>query len=318
MSCRFYMGELVAARPHFEQIAALYTVEQHRPLTFQYGVDPGSVGLSVGARVLWLLGYGEQARQWSERALLLAREAAHPFTLTNALVALSWFHQFRRESAVAQERAEEAIAICVKQGLAGWLARGTMIRGWALAQQGQGEAGIAQIRQGVAAVRAAGAAVFGTHNLTLLAEAYQTVGETAAGLAVLAEALALVEQTEERCWEAEIYRLKGQLLLTLEGAGRSRSAVEGMQSAESPEGCFLKAIAIARRQEGKSLELRATVSLARLWQQQGKQVQARRMLADIYGWFTEGFDTIDLQQANALLQELSASDTVSPDGDRRY
>src|SRR5262249_19643843 len=147
---------------------------------------------------------------------------------------------------------------------------------------------------------------FGTYNLTLLAEAYQTMGEPAAGLAALVEALILVEKTEERFWEAEIYRLKGELLLTEEGAGRSRSAVEGLQDAESPEACFLKAIEIARRQEGKSLELRATVSLARLWQQQGKQDEARHLLADIYGWFTEGFDTGDLQQANALLQELPA------------
>jgi len=148
--------------------------------------------------------------------------------------------------------------------------------------------------------------VFRPYQLALLAEAYQTVGEPAAGLALLAEAVALVEQTEERFWEAEIYRLKGELLLKVEGAGLSQGVVDVMQDAGSPEGCFLKAIEIARRQEGKSLELRATVSLGRLWRQQGKQDQARRMLADIYGWFTEGFDTIDLQQARALLQELSA------------
>jgi len=135
---------------------------------------------------------------------------------------------------------------------------------------------------------------------------------------VLGEALTQVEQTEERYWEAEIYRFKGELLLKVKDTGHARSTAEGMQDAESPEGCFLKAIEIARRQAGKSLELRATVSLARLWQQQGKKDQALRMLADIYGWFTEGFDTVDLQQANALLQELSASDTVSPDGDQRY
>ena len=127
-----------------------------------------------------------------------------------------------------------------------------------------------------------------------------------------------MEKTEEHFWEAEIYRLTGELLLKAEGAGCSRSAIQGMQKAESPEGCFLKAIEIARRQEGKSLELRATVSLARLWQQQGKKDQARHMLADIYSFFTEGFDTIDLQQAKALLQELSASDGVSPDGDPLY
>ena len=128
---------------------------------------------------------------------------------------------------------------------------------------------------------------------------------SAAGLAALDEALTLVEQTEERFWEAEIYRLKGELLLKAEGAGLSVSAVEGMQHAESPERCFRKAIEIARRQEGKSLELRATVSLARVWQQQGRKEQARRMLADIYAWFTEGFDMVDLLQGQALLQELS-------------
>ena len=180
------------------------------------------------------------------------------------------------------------------------------MRGWALVEQGQGDAGIAQIHQAVAALRAAEAVVFRTYQLTVLAEAYQTVGEPAAGLRMLAEAVALVEETEERFWEAEIYRLKGELLLKAEGAGLSRGAVEGMQDTESPEGGFLKAIEIARRQESKSLELRATVSLARLWQQQGKKNQAGHMLADIYGWFTEGFDTIDLQQAQALLLELSA------------
>jgi adenylate cyclase len=210
MGHRFFLGELVAARSHFEQIAALYNVEQHRPLMFQYGPDPGSAGLSVGALDLWLLGYGEQARQWSERALLLAHEAAHEYTLAYTLVLSSWFHHFRRESAVAQERAEEAIAICIKLGLALWLAWGTMIRGWALATQGK-EAGIAQLHQGLAAAQAAEAGVFRTHQLTLLAEAYDAVGEPAAGLTALDEALALVEQTEERFWEAEIYRLKGEL-----------------------------------------------------------------------------------------------------------
>jgi predicted ATPase len=300
------VGEFISARPHYEQIAALYNEEQHRPLTFQYGGDPGSAGLSVGARVLWLLGYVEQAGRWSERAVMLAREAAHAYTLAFALAHSSWFHHFRRECAVAQEQAEEVIAIATKQGLGLMLVWGTILRGWALAQQGQGDAGIAQLRQGLAAAQAAETEAYRTYHVTLLAEAYQAAGEPETGLRVLAEALALVEQTEERFWEAEIYRLKGELLLTLESAGRSRSAVEAMQEVESPEGCLIKAIEIARRQEGKSLELRATVSLARLWQQQGKKDQARRMLADIYGWFTEGFDTVDLQQANALLQELSA------------
>jgi predicted ATPase len=271
----------------------------------QYAQDPGPSGLILGALDLWLLGYVEQARQWSDQAIVLAREGAHAYTLGYALVLSFWLHHFRREWAVAQERAEEAIALCTTQGAALWLAWGTMIRGWAIAQQGQGDAGIAQLHQGLAAAQAAGAGVFRTHQLTQLAEAYDAVGQPEAGLAALAEALALVEKNEERFWEAEIYRLKGELLLKAEGTALSRSAGEGMHGAESSEGCFLTAIAIARRQAGKSLELRATVSLARLWQQHGKKDQARRMLADIYGWFTEGFDTIDLQQAHALLQELS-------------
>src|SRR5262249_39382735 len=160
-----------------------------------------------------------------------------------------------------QEQAEETIAIATKQGLGLMLVWGTILRGWALAQQGQGEAGIAQLRQSLAAAQAAETVAYRTYHVTLLAEAYQAAGEPEAGLATLDEALALVEKNEERFWEAEIYRLKGELLLALEGAGRTGGAAEGMQEAGSPEGCFLTAIEIARRQAGKSLELRATVSL---------------------------------------------------------
>jgi predicted ATPase len=294
----FCIGELVSARAHFEQIVALYNVERHRPLTFQYGQDPGMAGLSGRALVLWLLGYPEQARRSSDRAIMLGREASHAHSLAGCLHFSSVFHAFCQETVIAQELTEEAIAICSKQGLAGWLAWAMVIRGWALAKQGHGEEGIAQILQGLAAVRAAGAEVARTYQLTLLVEAYQSVGQSEAGLSVLAEALAQVEKTEERFWEAEIYRLKGELLLKAEGGG--------MKDKESPEDYFLKAIEVARRQEGKSLELRAMVSLARLWQRQGKKDDARSMLAEIYSWFREGFNTVDLRQAKALLEELSA------------
>src|SRR5262245_44707543 len=145
------MGEFVSARPHFEQVAALYNVEQHRPLIFQYPVDPGAAGLSMGAIDLWLFGYVEQARRWSDRALLLAREAAHANSLAYSLVFSSLFQHFCQDWAVAQEQAEEVIAIATKQGLGDKLAWGTIFRGWALATQGQGDEGIAQLRQGVAA-----------------------------------------------------------------------------------------------------------------------------------------------------------------------
>jgi predicted ATPase len=168
-----------------------------------------------------------------------------------------------------------------------------MTRGWALALQGQGEEGIAQIQQGLAAFRAAGAELDRPRWLTLLVEAYRQVEQTEAGLTVLAEALATVHKTGERRWEAELHRLKGELLL------RQASPTEEV------EACFRQALEIARRQQAKSLELRAAMSLARLWQQQGKRAEACELLAPIYGWFTEGFDTADLQEAKALLEALA-------------
>jgi len=189
------MGELVAARPHYEQIVALYNAEQHHPLTFQYGKnDPRPDGMSLGALNLWLLGYVEQARRWSDRAVMLARETAHAHTLAHTLVTSARLYLFCQEPAVAQEQADEAIAICIKQGLA-WLGWATITRVWALAKQGQGEAGVAQIRQGLAALRAEETELLRTHQLTQLAEAYQSVGRPEAGLAALAEAAALVEKT---------------------------------------------------------------------------------------------------------------------------
>jgi predicted ATPase/transcriptional regulator with XRE-family HTH domain len=297
---RFCMGELLAARPHFEQIAALYNPEQHRALTFRYGQEPGQAGLSAGAVVLWLLGYPEQAGRWSHQAVMLAQEASHSHSLVFSLVFRSITHQFCQEMAVAKERAEEAIAVCAQQGFANWLAWGMILRGWALVKMGQGEAGPAQIDQGLAAARATGTEFFRTYFLALLADTYQTVGQPEAGLAVLAEALAHVEKTEERFWEAEVYRLKGKLLLMHSG-GKERARVDLLADVESD---FQRAIDIARRQQAKSLELRATTSLCRLWQAQGKRAEGHALLAEIYGWFTEGFDTADLIEAKTLLEAL--------------
>jgi predicted ATPase len=172
-----------------------------------------------------------------------------------------------------------------------------MLQGWALAEQGQVKESIAQMQQGLAALRAMGTAVNRAGDLALLAEAYGKAGLTEEGLSVLAEALDLVQKTGGRS-EAELYRLKGQLTL--------QSKVSSPKSqVEEAEACFCKAIEIARRQQAKSLELRAVMSLSRLWQQQGKKDKARQMLAEIYSWFTEGFDTKDLQEAKALLKELA-------------
>jgi predicted ATPase len=176
------------------------------------------------------------------------------------------------------------------------------MRGWALAEQGQGKEGISQIRQGLIDYQATGAELFRPHHLALLAEAYQKNGQVEEGLATLAEALAFVDRTGERFYEAELYRIKGELTLAQSSVTDPRLLVPDPQG--EAEACFLKAIEIAQKQQAKSLELRAATSLARLWQQQSKQKEAHQLLSTIYGWFTEGFDTKDLQEAKALLEEL--------------
>jgi predicted ATPase len=200
----------------------------------------------------------------------------------------------RREWQVVYERAETAITVATAQQVALVLAVGPIMRGWALAMQGQGTEGLTQLRQGLDAYRATGAAFQRPHFLSMLAEVHGSMGQPEAGLTALSEALGLVENTNERYYEAELHRLKGELLL--------RQAVPDVPQAET---CFQQALAIARRQQAKSWELRAATSLARLWQRQGKRTEARELLAPIYGWFTEGFDTADLQDAKVLLDALA-------------
>ena len=186
------------------------------------------------------------------------------------------------------------MALASEQRLPQWLTGGTILRGWALAMQGQAEEGIAQIRQALAAWRAMGAGLAVSHWLVLLAEAYRQGGQGEEGLRLLAEALAHVDSTGERHFAAEVYWLKGELLLQQTSPDEAQA-----------ETCWHQALDIARYQQAKSWKLRAAVSLARLWQRQGKRAEAQQMLAEIYGWFTEGFETADLQEAKALLEELA-------------
>ena len=195
------------------------------------------------------------------------------------------------------------LLLACEQRFAFWVAWVTTLQGWALAEQGQGAEGIAQMRQGLAAYRATGAEQWRPYVLALLAEGYGKAGQREDGLSVVAEALAQVDKTGERFYEAELYRLKGELSLQSEITNPQHPALSTQAKAEA-EACFHKAIEIARRQQAKSLELRAVMSLVRLWQQQSKKEEARQMLAELYGWFTEGFDTKDLQEAKALLEEL--------------
>jgi adenylate cyclase len=290
----FWLGELTAAQDHLAQAVALYSPQQHRSHTFLYGQDPAVASLSHVALALWGLGYPDQALQTSHEALTRAQELAHPFSVAYALCFAGELHQRRREVQAAQERAEAEMALCTEQGFAYYWARARILRGWALAEQGQGAEGIGQMRQGLMAERATGAESHRPYFLALLGRGHGHAGQTEEGLHVLAEALVVVRHTGECVYQAELHRLQGELLLALSADNHAEA-----------EGCFHQALTVARRQQAKSWELRASMSLARLWQRQGKRADARQLLAPIYDWFTEGFDTADLQEAKTLLEELS-------------
>jgi predicted ATPase len=301
-------GEFISAQGHFQQAIALYDPMQHRSHAFLYGQDPGVIGRQFLAQALWNLGYADQALKWVNEALTLAPDLAHPSSLAVVLYGAAIQHLLRREGGTAQERAEACITLAIEHGLVQWLAMGTTMRGGALAVQGQAEEGIGQLRQGLAAARAIGMELGRPFCLALMAEAYGKARQEEEGLAVLAEALDLVDKTGERWYEAELYRLKGELVLQ-SGVWSPESENPNTQHlAPSPQGeaeaYFLKAIAIARQQQAKSWELRASTSLARLWQSQGQKTEAHKLLSDVYSWFTEGFDTKDLQEVKELLEEL--------------
>jgi DNA-binding winged helix-turn-helix (wHTH) protein/predicted ATPase len=292
------LGEFARAREHAELGMAVYAPHLHRPQVTLVQQDPGVTCLITAAQALWHLGYPDQALQRSQAALALAREIEHPYSLVWALSWAAILHWHRQELQVTLEQLEAAVVLTTEHGFVQWAAQGTILRGRVLATQGHAAEGIAQIQQGLAAYRATGSALLQPYFLALLTEAYQSAGRAEAGLPVLTEALHLVDDTGERWYQAELYRLKGELLLNAEC---------GVQNAAlAAEECLQQALAIARHQQAKSLELRAAVSLARLWQQQGKSAAAHELLAESSGWFTEGFDMADLQQAKGLLQESSA------------
>ena len=236
-------------------------------------------------------------------ALTLAEELSHPFSLAFALNYAAVLNQFLRDVPAVQEQAEALMTLAREQGFPVFLVLGTMFRGWVLVEQGQGEAGIAQIRQGIAAKQTTGTELGRPGDLAQLAVAYGKMGQVVEGLSVLVEALAVVDKTGERMYEADLYRLKGELLL----AQHSRVGIAHPTEKEDAEACFLKAIEVTKRQQAKSWELRASTSLARLWQQQGKAKEAHEMLSAVYNWFTEGFDTKDLHEAKALLDSLASN-----------
>jgi class 3 adenylate cyclase/predicted ATPase len=296
-----YPGELVEAYAHIEQAIALHDPRKSRSLALGHPADSGVMSLAYASRTLWLLGYPEQALTRINEACTLAQELSHAYSLGFAWQFAATLHQYRREPQRVWEYAEAAMAFAEERGFVRWSAASMMNRGWALVEQGLAADGVAQIQQGLSLWRSMGGELGLPYYLAKLAEAYKLAGQAAAGLQVVAEALALVQKNAERYSEAELYRLQGDLLLAL---ARTEDQGHSPRTGEA-ETCFQQALEVARRQHAKSWELRAAVSLGRLWQQQGQRAEAYELLAPIYGWFTEGFDAADLQEAKGLLDELS-------------
>jgi predicted ATPase len=290
------LGDPVATREHMEQGVVLYDARRHSSHTYRYGLDAGVACQAFGAVAVWLLGYPDQAVERSRAAVALGGELGQPSSLALARYFACLLRQYRREGPAVRESAEATLAIASEHGFSFWLAAARIMRGWALAQEGEFASGIARLRQGMTDWGATGGQTYRTYHLGLLAEALGKQGRFAEAVGVLAEALTLMDGTGERFHGAELHRLRGEYLLRQQGTEGARREAEA---------CFRQALDIARGQQAKSLELRAAMSLARLHQQQGRATEARLMLAECYDWFTEGFDTADLQEARALLEQVS-------------
>ena len=285
-STAFYVGHLEAARSHLEQGLALHTSDEPRFETFIAGGHPQILGLSQLANTLWLLGYPDQALQRNNEALAVTRLSPHPYTLARALYYAGVLYRRRREPAAARECAEEVIAFSREHGFTRWLGRGFVILGWALVELGDTDEGLSELQRGIDVCKSVADEVGMPGLLAALAEGYVRVGDASAGLRIVADAMTVAGRTGEASWDAELIRLRGEML---------------MPDLDEAAACFQQALAIARAQHARSLELRAALSMSRLRQPQGGRADSRRELADLYGWFTEGLDTRDLQDAKAMI-----------------
>jgi predicted ATPase len=294
-----WLGEISSSQTHFEQCTGLYDPKQHRSLAFQYGQDPGMATLSLAPWSLWLLGYPDQAMKRSQEALLAAQKTSHPLSLAYAHVMAAGFHQLRREERQVQEKAEAAIAVCSQHGFPYWLAWANILRGWALVKQRETNEGIVLIRRGMADYRATGSMLEWTGFCALLAESHLQAEQIKEGLSALDEGFTVLEKTGERFCQAELYRLKGELLL------QSKNGSSGAGVHKQVQECFETALQIARRQSAKSFELRAAMSLSRLAKRQEKIEHIPCVLKEAFQWFQEGFDTPDLQEAKTLITEIT-------------
>jgi len=290
-----WTGEPEAARRHGEQAMALYDRDQHRSLAFLYGGhDPGVCCRMHSGLALWLLGYPAASLERSRNGLALAQDLAHPGSIVNALPLAGIVHQLVGDVEAVRDVAEALIALSTQHGFRQWLSYGWILDAWVQAEKGGGEAAITELRRHIDEYRAMGNDLWVPCFLSLLASTYLKHGGIDEGLDAVADALGTSDVTESRLWDPEFHRLKGELLLARDPA-----------AAPDAEIAFGQALDLARRQRTKSWELRAALSLSRLWQRQGKREPATGLLGGVFGWFTEGFDTANLREARLLLEELS-------------
>jgi predicted ATPase/class 3 adenylate cyclase len=289
------LGELTTARLHVEQGFPLYNPQKHRQHAFLYGGhDPGVCCLFHAAALLWQLGYPDQALQKSRDSVIMARELAHWSTLSFALSFAAWFHLFSRDRQAVKGHVEEHIALATEHGVFAGRVHTEFLRGWLLAEEGDAKAGITQMSENLVYQQTRRISLRFAHSAALLAEVLRKSDRTSEALNVVTKAIDTSQRGGGRYYEAELFRIKGELLLA-----------QSSRAIEVAENCLIQAIEVASRQSAKSLELRAAMSLSRLWQSQGKTPEARQLLGNICGWFTEGFETADLKAAKALLVELT-------------
>lgn len=289
-----YLGEFEPARRHLEQSSAVYAPQSLNSQASRDAAGTQIACLVHNAYVLWGLGYPDQALETSEQALSLAHELSHPFTLAFAFYGMAQLNHFRREVQATLKRAEAMVALSNEQGFPVWLGIGTLMHAWCLTMQGHPEEGITQMRQFFSNKPVGSFYAIRPWHYAMFVEAYGAAGQTREGLSQVAEALALVEKSGFRFYEADLHRLHGELLLK-----------QSAPNTAGAETCLQQAVDMAKSQQAKSLELRAAIGLSRLWCQQNKTVEAHKLLTEIYDWFTEGFDTADLKEAKALLEDLS-------------
>jgi len=287
----FHLGEFERALTHFEHGIALYHPERHRSHAYLYVQDPKVVCLARGSLALWCLGRPDKALEWAQEAIACARRLAHPFSEAFALSFGAVVLEFRREWRAAEKLAEAAIALSAQHGFPLFSIMGVLVRGGALSEQENGDRGHQMIAESASAAEAAGAQLFRSYGLGMLARAYGKAGRIKDACAVVTQALALTGSTGERFYEAELHRIFGEILLR-DGAPENESRAEA---------CFRRALDIAIDQRAQSWKLRAAVSLARLYEKRGRRAEAHTMVEEVYDSFTEGMDTADLHEAAALL-----------------